>query len=260
MLQKKSGILLRKVNYGETSNIITVLTEDNQFVPMMVRGLNKSTSPFTVLKQGYVKAVYIYYQSKGLGQLNAIDVEHRFSTIEQHIEKYSSAQFINEVMLRLQHEEVDGIDLFNLLVKSMEFIDQSNGNGLDVASLVLCKLQQLFGLNFQFNHCTKCHRINVKEVKLSAFSYATHGVICEQCVQAMNESNDQSESYAFINPKAIYALDRLNSVPIHQLNSLNLSDEISRDMFTLMEMLYRDYAGHVFKTSQFIRQFNEMDI
>ncbi|WP_290773426.1 DNA repair protein RecO, partial [Exiguobacterium sp. UBA6282] len=85
MIDKAEGLVLRTVVYGESNKIVTLLTREYGKLAVMARGAKKPGSRFNAASQPFVRAVYIYPRSRGLGQLKSADVITSHAHIRQDV-------------------------------------------------------------------------------------------------------------------------------------------------------------------------------
>ena len=75
MITKTKGIVINEVNYGETSKILTVLTEDYGSIGIMAKGARTMKSKLRGVSQKLVYGEFsINKKDKGLSSLHEVSV------------------------------------------------------------------------------------------------------------------------------------------------------------------------------------------
>ena len=140
MIYQQTGMMIRQTSYSESSRIITVLTENGEQVPLMVRGFNKPRNQFITLRQGYLEALFTYNRFKGMGTLNDVDVTERYKNINENFDVYTHASYVLEVVTRALEDDRPEPAFYRLLKKGFKLLDEANEN-YAVTSLVLILVQ-----------------------------------------------------------------------------------------------------------------------
>lgn len=244
MIYQQTGMMIRQTNYSETSRIITILTESGELVPLMARGFNKPKSPFTVLRQGYLEALFTYNRFKGMGTLNDVDVTERFSQLNGDFDLYTHASYILEVISRALDEEYSESAYYNLLKRAYELINEGNER-YAVTSLVLIKMLPAYGGELNVDACAICGESNYQNYSHYSFKY--HSVICNRCL-----TEETLHRAVVISNKVLYFSLYLKNVKIQDVKSIHISEDIGRQLLRFIEMLYDEYSGVYFKSKKLI--------
>ena len=86
-MEKIEGIILKKINYKESSKIIYLYTKDG-LVSVLVHGSNKMKSPYLSLTST-LNHVSLFVSGKDLRTLRDGDIVNGFSKITNNLEKYT---------------------------------------------------------------------------------------------------------------------------------------------------------------------------
>ncbi|QQD85508.1 MULTISPECIES: DNA repair protein RecO [Jeotgalicoccus] len=244
MIYQQTGMMIRQTNYSETSRIITILTESGEQVPLMARGFNKPKSPFTVLRQGFLEALFTYNRFKGMGTLNDVDVTERYTNLNSNFELYTHGSYILEVISRALDENYAESAYYNLLRKAYDLLDDNNER-YSVTSLVLIKMLPAYGGELNVDSCAICGESNYQNYSHYSFKY--HSVICNRCL-----SEESLERAVAISNKVLYFSLYLKHVKIRDVKSIHISEDIGKQLLRFIEMLYDEYSGVYFKSKKLI--------
>jgi len=155
MIDKAEGLVLRTVVYGESNKIVTLLTREYGKLAVMARGAKKPGSRFNAASQPFVRAVYIYPRSRGLGQLKSADVITSHAHIRQDVVLMAYAMYLLELADKALDERVPQPALYDLFVEGLEAMDE--GLDPDVVSFIIeLRLLRHLGIAPHLNGCTIC--------------------------------------------------------------------------------------------------------
>jgi len=149
MIKKSKAIVLRIVRYGETQLIVDFLTESHGRMAFMVR-LSKSSRG--KMKRQYFQPLMVlnlefdFRPQKELQRLLDVSVAIPFSSIPFSPVKLSLAMFLSEVMTYATRYEQVNHALFEFILRSLAWLDISEGEISNFHILFLMKLSSYLGL------------------------------------------------------------------------------------------------------------------
>lgn len=192
---KNKGIVLKKTDYKENANLITVLTADG-LESLIVKGTKKSSSKLRSLTNIFSLIDYVRTQNDGINTLIEGTVLKSYSNFYDNIEKMSYAQVMIEKILILNHSITDFntlysfiIDIFDLMVK--------HPYAKIITLLFEIKFLYLLGLAPNVKHCIKCQK-----EKNGVLVLNEGGIICHECLRYYRYSfilnNEETEIFKLI--------------------------------------------------------------
>ncbi len=114
------GIVLAKKNYGEADKILWIYSKNYGRISVIAKGLRRVKSR----KRGHVEVFnLIKFQAaggRGLDILTEAEVIDSFKEIRKSLKKISLAYYFAEVVGRITHEREQNIELFNLVLSTLE--------------------------------------------------------------------------------------------------------------------------------------------
>jgi DNA repair protein RecO (recombination protein O) len=222
-LELIEGIVLKQMNYKESSKIIYVYTSHG-LVSVLVHGSNKLKSPYLNLVRIF-SHVKLYVSGSELKTLRDGEVLNYHSDISLDIVKYTYSLHLMEVIYYFSQHEHDHEKLFQFILK---IIDKIIENPIFDIYIMMAELKLLYLLGVQplLKHCVFC---DSKEGL--NFSVEDGGMIC---------SEHRTKS-------------RYNSATMHLLLSLyyyDLSDPIEldydqQDVVELRRLIDEYYEYHL---------------
>ncbi len=131
MLYTLKGIVLRVVEYSESSLIVTAYTDLFGLQSYIVRGArkkNSKTKPSYFQPLSLVEMVVFKSGGEKLNAIQEIKINKVFTTIPFDIKKQAVVFFINELLVKTIKEEEPNSGLFSFLFSSIQLLDVFSGN------------------------------------------------------------------------------------------------------------------------------------
>lgn len=106
MLVKWEGIVIRSVDYGESSKVVTLFTRENGKLGVMARGAKKTKSRLAAVSQLFSHGYFLCKAGPGAGMpdLSQGDILDSFRDMRQSLTATAYAAYIAELLDRLTHE------------------------------------------------------------------------------------------------------------------------------------------------------------
>ena len=127
MLTKTPAIVLRVVDYGETSSIATLYTRTHGLLSFLVNGVRSATSrgkasmlrPMSILELSCMVR-----ESKNLQRIREMSWAHLYTRLPFDTARSTVAMFLNEVLTRCIREEEPNEDLFDFIEGRLIALDR----------------------------------------------------------------------------------------------------------------------------------------
>jgi len=148
MLITTRGIVLNKINYGESSVITKIYTEKFGLQSYIFKGIKKSSSKNkrSLLEHLTIVEITVYHNEKSNIKIaKEIKLDTRYKTLQIDIIKSSIAVFINEILYNTIKEEVKNSELFDFLINSLLILDLSNSKFHNFHLIFLIKYMKYLG-------------------------------------------------------------------------------------------------------------------
>jgi DNA repair protein RecO (recombination protein O) len=169
MVHKTKGIVLRTVKYGETSVVVTILTELFGLQSYLVNGVrtNKGKTGYRagLFQPSAILDLVIYHQeSKNLNRLKEYSWAHLYRTILSDVISNAIALFMIELLQKCLKQPESNPELFYFMEDALTGLDQ--GERKVQANLPLffaLHLSGFFGLRIDDNYSEKRSFLDLQE-------------------------------------------------------------------------------------------------
>ena len=186
MAQVRSpALVLRKFDFGETSQILHLLTRSRGRVHVMAKGSLKPKSPFLgpidVLELGDAR---IYPKKDALSILGSFDRVTSFPGIRRELPRLEAAFSALEVLSEASREEHEDPELFDLAVETLRALETTPPERAPTALLRFdLRLLSALGVGPVLDACVECGAAVAGGAKdpPPAVSPARGGVLCGNC-------------------------------------------------------------------------------
>ncbi len=169
MIHKTKGIVLRAVKYGETSLIVTILTELFGLQSYMVNGIRtskgKGGSKAGMFQPSAMLDLVIYHQeSKNLNRLKEYGWSFLYRNILSDVISNSIALFMIELLQKCLKQPESNPDLYYFMEDALTRLDQSERNvQANFPLFFALHLAGFFGLRIDDNYAEKRTFLDLKE-------------------------------------------------------------------------------------------------
>ncbi|WP_421921166.1 DNA repair protein RecO [Marinifilum sp.] len=154
MLHQTKGIVLNRVQYGETSLIVHIYTEKFGRQSYIVKGghSRKSKSKSNLFRPFFLLDMEVYHrEGKNIQSLKEVRLSETLNSLIFDVHKSTLALFLTEVLSKVLREEEANKDLFVFLYNSIRYLDLTD-EPLDLFHLYfLSKLTRFLGFYPQTN-------------------------------------------------------------------------------------------------------------
>lgn len=179
--EQSTAIVLRTIEFSETSLIVTLLTRDLGRVSAIAKGARRPKGPFEGALDllAVCRVVVLRKTSDTLDLLTEAKLHRRFRGGERSLERLYGGYYLIEMLRQLTDEHDPHPDVYDLTIQTLEQID---GNG-DVASSLLyfdAQVLRMLGHAAGTDRCTDCGS-EVEPTPRIAFSLSAGGIVCHAC-------------------------------------------------------------------------------
>jgi DNA repair protein RecO (recombination protein O) len=181
VIEKTEGIILRKTDYGDSSNIINIYTRDFGKVAAILKGAKSSRSKYGATADILNRAEIVFYKKEGrqVQTVSQIDLIKHYQNIKEDLEglKYGSA--ILELVSELILEEETNLRLYDGLTKILDLMEIPESNKQYLFTKFFLFFITELGYKIAVDHCIICSKSLLNGSKL--FFNLDNGFMCFEC-------------------------------------------------------------------------------
>ncbi|NRG43741.1 DNA repair protein RecO [Bacillus sp. CRN 9] len=242
MLEKCEGIVIRTVNYGESNKIVTLFTREWGKVGVMARGAKKPSSRLSAVTQPFTYGHFLVQRGKGLGGLQQGDIIQSMRSIKEDIFLTAYVSYIVDLLDKGTEEKRPNPFLFELLMQSIQLINEGNDPEI-ITNIFEMKMLNQLGLYPVLNQCAICKNTDGE----FSFSIREGGLICHRCLE--------KDPYHYkISPATVKLLRLFYYFDLSRLGNISVKDMTKAELKKIISAYYDEYSGLTLKTKRFLDQ------
>src|SRR6056297_531614 len=187
-LEQTEGIVLRVVEFSETSLIVTLLTRDFGKLGALAKGARRPKGPFegSLDLLAVCRVVLLRKSSDALDLITESKLERRFracqrseQTLTERLQRLYAGYYVTEMVRHWTDEGDPSPPLYDLTARTLGDLD---GEADVAATVTAFELQALriLGLAPRLDRCVDCGG-TVEALARTAFGLETGGVLCARC-------------------------------------------------------------------------------
>ena len=241
---KTEAITIKRVDYSETSQIVTFLTRDYGKVQAIAKGAKRPKNNF----QGRLdllthnEIVFFRKARTSLHTLSECEIKDTFPALRADLDRLYAASYAAELVGYLTpDEEEGGSEIFGLLRRLLEVLAEGKDWKLYLSAFEI-RLLRLLGFLPEVAHCVSCEAAWGRGDPVF-FSSLAGGTLCRQCAQTARASFP-------VPPGALVVIQKIATGAIPRLDRLALSD----DVLAAIRRVLKNYIVHTIeKEPQMLR-------
>ena len=248
MAESTEGIVLRRIDYSETSLVVHFYTPDFGQVGALAKGAKRPKSAFQggvdVLTRNQI--VFARREPGGLATLMESAILDDYLPLRSDLGRLIRAQYCAELVSLLTVEEDACPPLYGLLVETLERLASGKGDAVTHTLRFEMGILAAAGYEVDWDRCVACERaLTPRE---SAFlSSSAGGVVCARCAGSLAER-------AALAPGARSAA-RILSVGGPRAERLHLSQGQTRPLGQALSQTITYVAGRPPRMLKYVERF-----
>ncbi len=145
---RTEAVVLRGLDYGETSRIVTLFTRDQGKLSVMAKGARRTKSPFgsTLQPMAYTQVVYYYKPTRTLQTLTESSHVTAFHRLHRSLDKITIGLRIVELLDGLMEDENPQPAVFELLLQSLDALDGAEARVDNLWPFVQLRIARILGV------------------------------------------------------------------------------------------------------------------
>ncbi len=157
---KTEGIVLRKVDFGDTSAIVSFLTPDRGRIACLAKGMRGRKSALAPMLDTFNRVELVCYWKDGrsvqtLGEVSPLDA---WAGLKRDLDRFAHAAFLLEICLHAAGEDAPSEVLYAALVDGLRALESAPDNLRGLAALAAYRLLAALGLSPELAACADTGR------------------------------------------------------------------------------------------------------
>lgn len=177
--ERSEAVVLRGVDFSETSRIVTLLLPVRGRMACLAKGARRKKSAFggALDTLNRIEAIYYWRDGREVQQLGEASILDAYGGIKASLEKSAFSSFPLEVAYRVAHENEPSQELFSTLVHGLESLERWDRSPQAHACWQVVQLLITAGFEPTLEVCVDCGR---PVSGAAGFAYRG-GVTCDGC-------------------------------------------------------------------------------
>ncbi len=245
-----TGILLRRIDYGDHDRIITFLSADRGKLSVIAKSAKKSSRRFGGTLEPFCLSHLVCKSGRGrLPVLEESALRQPFSAARSDIRKFSYASYWAELLSTWLEENHPQNDLYHLLLFALENLEQNQMPPLLLHLLFQIRFMEISGFFPNLNECCQCRKnIALEKDICIAFDLAAGGPLCSNCRQM------QTGPCVRLSKGSGRQLLWLGKEPLEKAGRLRLSEQSLKENQEFLEAFVPYHMGITPRSLKFLRQ------
>jgi DNA repair protein RecO (recombination protein O) len=145
---RTEAVVLRSLDYGETSQIVTLLTRERGKLGVMAKGARRTKSQFgaTLQPMAYTQVVFYYKPTRELQILSESSHVESFHQLRRNLETITIGLRIVELVDAIVEEEDPQPEVFGLAVQALRRLNRTEQRAANLWPFVQLRLAELLGI------------------------------------------------------------------------------------------------------------------
>ncbi len=179
--EKTDGLVVRLVDFSESSRIVTLFTADFGKISALAKGAKRLRGPFEAALDllAECRVVFLRKPSGGLHLLTEAQLRNRFAPSRRSMIPLYGGYYVAELLAGLTEEDDPHPLLFNESLLTLRRLETDDDPRVPIVRFELALLRELGHLP-EFDQCLVCER-PVTDGGRFRFWVSQGGLICDRC-------------------------------------------------------------------------------
>lgn len=240
-----TGIILKKNNAGEQDQYVTIFSPTLGRVDARARGARKINSSFI----GHLEVLNIcdfqLYKNQNRYTITQCQIKKSYKNIRETLNQSMLSFHLLEIFLKIAQSEENGDELFELIIQTLNKIDQNQKNHLHIETFKI-KMLDIAGALPNISRCGNC---DIRWSTESMIHIDDEGHIsCFDCLTG------NQTLIPFNTMKLIYYIQQS---PFEEIEKIAMSQEDKSILKKVTGILLHNYISSELKTEKFIAHLAE---
>ena len=242
--QNIQGIVLRKNNFGENDQYVSIYSPTIGKIDAVAKGSRKICSPFSGHLEIFNICKFQIYKSTHNYIITQCETIQTFKPLKQDLQLSVLSFLLLEIFQKITPSDEHGEGLFNLLSQSLEKLNNKKKSFLIVESFKI-KLLKIAGALPDISQCSNCHH-KWKDTSSIYISDENH-IVCNNC-----RTNTPCKSVIQFNLMKL--INFIANSPYGQIEKITLSSAEKADLRKFSDIFLHTYINCELKSEKIAAQ------
>lgn len=245
-----TAVVLRHLDYGETDRILTLFTLEHGKIKAIAKGVRLIKSRKAGHLEPLTQVRLFLARGRDLAVITQAETISPWLKIKDNLQLVGNAAYLLELLERFTQEEGANRDLYNLLVESLNRLEESP-NTTTVVHYYEVRLLDLLGFRPNLKTCVVCGADIKAEDQY--FSAQGGGVVCPKCV------NSHPDAWKVSLPALKY-FRHFQRSKYSQVKALLIPEGAEKELAALIERYMTYLLERSLKSTHFLREITSPEI
>jgi DNA repair protein RecO (recombination protein O) len=187
-IEKTEAVVLSKINFGDSSNIVSLFTKDSGKISAIVKGgkTGKAGLSKIVDPPNHLRVIFYNKASRDVQLISGAEIISHYPKIKENFEALKYSYAVLELLKKILPDNEANNKIFKGTIRIFELLEE--GNELPEVSFgryFMFFLKET-GYEIQLDHCASCGKTTGGNSNLS-YNYEI-GILCTDCSQSNSGS------------------------------------------------------------------------
>jgi DNA repair protein RecO (recombination protein O) len=193
MITKTEAVVLKSMNYRDTSKIVTFYTRRFGKLKGIAKGARQLRSKFGSSLDPLSQVFLVLYkkEQRDLQLISQCDAVKNYKNLSKDLERLAVALAVAELINQIAHDEEGNDALYSLLAETLDCIEQAPRNHVNLFFAFELRCAGILGFSPNLESCSACGRgvDDIGPEKSVVFHLPRGGFFCSRC-----EAGDHAQS------------------------------------------------------------------
>ena len=243
--EKTLSIVIRVVEFSESSCVVTLFTQDFGKISALAKGARRPKSPFEAALDllAVCRVVFLRKSSDALDLLTEAKLERRFRSATRDLSRLYAGYYVAELLRDLTENGDPHPDLFQAADDTLARLDAEGDVAAEVLRFELTALRELGHLP-SLDACVGCGEVVTTTGRI-AFGLLSGGVMCSRCRVGKRQ-------VVSVSAGAIHAMQQYAEADGEAWRKLEIDPRLNGELRGLLNNYLKHLLGHRPKMHDFI--------
>ncbi|OGY41849.1 MAG: DNA repair protein RecO [Candidatus Buchananbacteria bacterium RBG_13_39_9] len=247
-----TALVLKRRDHNEYDRLFCLYTKDYGKIDVLAKGTKKIVSKLNPYLEPFYLIKVMIAKGKVFDKLANCNLIKPYQNLRQDLFGFALINYLSEVIDGLIHGQTMSSDKFELLINTLDILEEEISNSdkerlLMLANIFNLKLLNLLGYQPEVKRCLNCHRGIL--LPKNVFDFSHGGIICEQCKKVC-----LIEDYILVSDQVIKLLQLAQEKDLDFFSNLGIDQDTIKKFNQIVYKLLLVNMERPLKSIEFIKK------